>query len=127
MSITFLPDYLYNANRTISNPPMKKITLLFLLAILAIPFLSAQDTLTTEQPSEVPKKIYITKRIIGEAPTIDGRIEDAAWQTVAWGGSFSQMEPNDGAPPLQLPNLKFYTTTNLFMLAIECTMMHQTK
>ena len=79
---------------------MKKLTLLLVLVILVAPSLLAQETTITNELSEIPKKIYLTKRINGEAPTIDGQIEDAAWQSVAWGGDFTQMEPNDGGTPV---------------------------
>ncbi len=85
---------------------MKKITLLFLLTTLATIFSTAQENVLTTELSEIPKKIYLTKRIAGAAPTIDGRLDDAAWQGVAWGGDFTQMEPNDGGTPVAATQFK---------------------
>lgn len=87
---------------------MQKFTLLLVLTLLATTLLlaQAQTSQTTDQLSEIPKKIYLTKRITGEAPVIDGRIEDPAWQAVAWGGDFSQMEPNDGGTPVAATQFK---------------------
>jgi len=81
---------------------MQKFTLLLVLTLLVRTILLAQEQTpqTTNQLKEIPKKIYLTKRITGGAPVIDGRIEDPAWQAVAWGGDFSQMEPNDGGTPV---------------------------
>lgn len=51
-------------------------------------------TLAAQSPPE-----YTTTRIEGEPPTIDGVIDDAAWEAVEWGTDFHQRQPDDSAPP----------------------------
>ncbi len=95
---------------------MKKFALLLTLAILATTFLLAQnDSLTTEL-SDIPKKIYLTKKITGQKPAIDGKLDDAAWQAVAWGGDFTQLEPNDGGTPVAATQFKIlYDDENIYV------------
>ncbi|MEM1120840.1 MAG: DUF5916 domain-containing protein [Bacteroidota bacterium] len=78
---------------------MRKNTLVLMLAILASGSLYAQDETPTTDLADIPTKIYLTKRITGKAPKIDGFLDDPVWQTVEWGGDFSQLEPNDGGQP----------------------------
>jgi len=44
---------------------------------------------------------YTTQRIQGDAPTIDGDLDDPAWQQVEWGTDFHQRQPDDSAPVTQ--------------------------
>ncbi len=44
---------------------------------------------------------YTTQRIQGDAPTIDGNLDDPAWQQVEWGTDFHQRQPDDSAPVSQ--------------------------
>jgi len=95
---------------------MKKITLLFTLLILAITLLSAQNDSITTELSQIPKKIYLTKKVVGQKPTIDGKLDDAAWQAVEWGGDFTQMEPNDGGIPVAATKFKIlYDDENVYV------------
>jgi len=95
---------------------MKKITLLLPMAILAMTLLQAQDDTPTTELSEIPKKIYLTKKIIGQKPAIDGKLDDAAWQAVEWGGDFTQMEPNDGGTPVAATKFKIlYDDENIYV------------
>lgn len=79
---------------------MKKIALL-LVFVFAAPFIGfSQEEKLTDVLKDVPKKIYITKQISGEKPSIDGLLNDAAWDAVEWGGDFQQLESNDGGAPV---------------------------
>jgi hypothetical protein len=44
---------------------------------------------------------YETSRIIGDAPIIDGNLDDEAWNQVEWGGDFYQRQPSDELPVSQ--------------------------
>ena len=95
---------------------MKKITLLLTLALLATTLLYAQTDSPTTELSEIPKKIYFTKKITGQKPAIDGKLDDAAWQAVEWGGDFTQMEPNDGGTPVAATKFKIlYDDENIYV------------
>lgn len=56
------------------------------------------------QPS--PKRIYQTARLNGDPITLDGHLNDAAWQTVEWTGEFIQREPEDRAAPSRQTEFK---------------------
>ena len=44
------------------------------------------------------RRVYETRRAPAP-PTIDGQLDDAAWQGVEWAGDFVQREPDEGRPP----------------------------
>ena len=46
-------------------------------------------------------KTYTTNKITGDAPIIDERSTDAAWNKVDWGGDFVQWVPEEGEAPSQ--------------------------
>ncbi len=68
-----------------------------LLFGLSVPTL-ARDGVATRR--------YDTRRVEGEAPQVDGRVDDPAWDVVSWSGDFVQREPADGAPPSQQSQVK---------------------
>lgn len=54
--------------------------------------------------------------IHGEAPNIDGTLDDAAWNQVEWGGNFTQRMPEDGVDPSQQTSFKIlYDAKNLYV------------
>ncbi|MEO0732443.1 MAG: hypothetical protein AAFZ52_06385, partial [Bacteroidota bacterium] len=57
-------------------------TSFFVCALLS---LNAQDD----------RPVYETTRIEGPAPTIDGKLDDPAWDLVEWGTNFYQRQPDD--------------------------------
>ncbi len=60
-------------------------TSLFVI-FFCFPFLAdAQPPDMAENKTSI-KKTYFTKSIEGTAPTIDGVLDDAIWQSVSWGG-----------------------------------------
>jgi hypothetical protein len=62
-----------------------------------------------------PPRVYQTVRLTGPAPTIDGRLDDAAWSQGEWAGEFTQQLPTEGAPPTQPTELKvLYDDRNLY-------------
>lgn len=49
------------------------------------------STVARAQTSDQP--VYTTQRIEGEAPVIDGRLDDAVWQQVEWSSEYTQWQP----------------------------------
>jgi hypothetical protein len=47
----------------------------------------------------IQTRVYETARISGEAPVLDGRLDEPVWNEVDWSGDFVQRDPNDGAAP----------------------------
>jgi hypothetical protein len=79
---------------------MKFISLIPVLLLSMIVSLYAQAGETIET------RVYETKRVNGNTPVIDGRLDDPAWETVEWSGDFIQREPADGEPPTQQTKFK---------------------
>lgn len=71
-------------------------------AVVSVVFLVAASA----PARDVTTRRYDTRRVAGAPPRIDGRIDDAAWDVVAWSGDFVQREPTDGAPPAQPSEFK---------------------
>ncbi len=61
-------------------------------------------------------RIYTTSPIVGDAPVIDGVINDKAWDNVDWSGEFLQREPYEGQPATQKTDIKIlYDNSNLYI------------
>ncbi|MEL7159371.1 MAG: sugar-binding protein, partial [Bacteroidota bacterium] len=71
-------------------------TLLLLLLSTFFCYLQAQ-----EQERAADRPVYETTRLEGDAPTIDGKLDDPAWNLVEWGTNFHQRQPDDSAPVTQ--------------------------
>jgi hypothetical protein len=88
---------------------MRLITLLLLAQLLIFVDLSgqtAQHGASATGPAEqvdvvVGPPEYTTQRITGDAPTIDGTLNDPAWDQVEWGSDFFQRQPSDIEPVTQ--------------------------
>ena len=81
-------------------------------------FSQEQDSTTLEKT--IPKRIYVTKKVKATAPSIDGRLNDAAWEQVAWGENFTQRQPDDGAKPVAATKFKFLYDDEFFYAAFRC-------
>jgi len=100
-----------------------KRTVSFTLFILCV----FVNLLYGQQPSDVngsdsgkvvtrPKRVYVTQRITGEHPKIDGKLNDACWQQGNWSGDYRQYMPKGGAPPSQQTVLKvLYDNDNMYV------------
>ena len=71
-----------------------------LLWLFCLPLL-AQET-----PTTYPKRTYTTTAITGEAPTIDGNLDDPAWNLVEWTTDYVEFEPDVGTPPTEQTKMK---------------------
>jgi hypothetical protein len=68
----------------------------------------------------IDRKVFQTTTIRGEAPTIDGRLDEACWELVDWSGGYSQLEPDDKGPATQETQFKIlYDPKNVY-LAFRC-------
>ncbi len=78
--------------------------------------LFAQDS--DEKPQ---KKIALTQQIQGQSPTIDAKLDDPAWETVAWNADFIQQQPYPNEAPSQETAFKIlYDSKNLY-IAFRCS------
>ena len=63
-----------------------------------------------------PARVYNTVRLQAPPPTIDGRLDDRAWQEGEWSGDYTQHLPTEGAPPSQPTELKIlYDDHNVYV------------
>ncbi|MDT0557766.1 DUF5916 domain-containing protein [Ichthyenterobacterium sp. W332] len=93
---------------------MKSIT--FALSLFAA-FIAAE---IEAQDSIIPKRIYTTKVITGDAPTIDGVLDDSAWDLVEWTTDYIEFQPDVGTPPTEQTKMKIlYDAKNLYV-AFKC-------
>ena len=70
-----------------------------LLAGGAQPVLAQADGEPTVEEAVAPRPVYVTRRIDGAPPSIDGALDDSTWAQVPWSGSgFYQRQPDDTAP-----------------------------
>ncbi|WP_421871434.1 DUF5916 domain-containing protein [Marinoscillum sp.] len=56
--------------------------------------------------AEPPRRTYTTAHTGSITPTIDGLLDDEAWEQVEWAGDFIQRQPVDGAKPSQETQFK---------------------
>jgi hypothetical protein len=73
------------------------------------------------EPQKDTLKSYTTARLKGDAPHIDGLLNDAAWEQVEWGGGdFRQWQPDKGKPASVQTKFKIlYDAKNLYV-GIRC-------
>ncbi|WP_318343953.1 DUF5916 domain-containing protein [Flagellimonas baculiformis] len=88
----------------------------FILLTLLTFQLEAQDTTNV-----VPKKIYMTKDLGSETPpTIDGILDDPAWNLVEWGDNFIEQRPDENTPPGQQTAFKMVYGEKSLYIGIRC-------
>ena len=62
------------------------------------------------------KRFYTSQRLTGDAPKIDGVLDDSCWGDGTWSGNYTQQIPTEGAPPSAETDLKIlYDDKNLYM------------
>ncbi|MEM6720226.1 MAG: DUF5916 domain-containing protein [Bacteroidota bacterium] len=93
---------------------MKSFLLLY-VGLLCVPFLGHSQEKTTT----IPKRIYTTSQLQGEAPKIDGIIDDASWNSVEWAGDFIENQPDENTPPSQQTKFKIMYDAKFLYVAIR--------
>ena len=69
--------------------------------------------------SVVIKKKYFTKQT-NSSITLDGIHSEEAWNSVEWGGDFTQFTPNEGKQPSQQTNFKILYDEKFLYIAYRC-------
>jgi len=94
---------------------VRNAALVFLTLFFAY-FSQAQDS------TEVIIKKKYTTQALGEyaAPTINGILEDEAWNLVEWGGDYIEWQPDENTPPTHQTKFKIlYDSKNLY-IGVRC-------
>ncbi|WP_430906721.1 DUF5916 domain-containing protein [Maribacter sp. 2-571] len=86
-------------------------------ALLLLPILgNAQDSTTT-----VPKRIYETKPLLAQKPpSIDGMLDDTAWNTVAWSGDYIENQPDENTAPSVQTKFKLVYDKKFLYIGVRC-------
>ncbi|MDH7445407.1 DUF5916 domain-containing protein [Aquimarina sp. 2201CG14-23] len=78
-------------------------------------FMNAQDS------TIVKKRIYTTKPLNeSEVPTINGLIDEPAWDLVEWSGDFIENRPDENTPPSQQTKFKIIYDQKYLYVAYRC-------
>lgn len=64
-----------------------------------------------------PKRVYAARPLAGDAPVIDGRLDDACWREAeGWAGEFTQLTPRHAAAPTHPTRIKIlFDRRNLYV------------
>lgn len=88
---------------------MKKILAILFLVLVSIGYQFALS-------SAIEKKIYKTGRVNPHTPSIDGKLDDPAWEKVEWESGFIQSEPYEGKEPSEQTSFKIlYDDENIYV------------
>jgi len=94
---------------------MKKYSLLFLFFIVGISIAQANPGDTT-----IERKKYQTNRLRGGSVELDGIPSEEVWNSVEWGGDFTQWQPAEGKPPSQPTRFKILYDDRFIYVAYDC-------
>ncbi len=96
---------------------MKRIisTIIFLLIYGSVPAQNAPVAADT-----IEKKQYHTQKVTGSPIKLDGILNEPAWDAVAWGGDFTQYQPNEGKAPSQPTNFKILYDDKFLYVGYRC-------
>jgi hypothetical protein len=68
------------------------------------------------QDTVVKQPVYVTSRLMGAKPVIDGKLSDECWKEGTWTGDFHQWIPKEGAKPTYPTELNIqYDDKNLYI------------
>ena len=87
---------------------------LSLLLMIFIGMINGSDGLVAQE-----KLLYRAERISGAPPVIDGKADEAAWNSPGWEGGFIQREPYDGKMPTQMTEFKIIYDDEALYIAIR--------
>ncbi|KAB8151969.1 hydrolase [Kordia sp. TARA_039_SRF] len=85
------------------------------IGFLCIPFWGFSQ----ETSKSIPKRIYTTNLLQGEAPKIDGIIDDESWNSVEWASDFIENRPDENTPPTEQTKFKIMYDAKFLYVAIR--------
>ncbi len=94
---------------------MKKYSLLFLTLLVT---LTAVHALPGD--SSIIRKKYQTNRLQGGPIVLDGIASEEAWNSVEWGGDFTQWQPAEGKAPSYPTRFKILYDDRFLYIAYDC-------
>lgn len=101
---------------------MKSTKIIFLLLLLLgfnLPVLQAFQSPQTDS-TKIRQRNYMTNKVTGVAPVIDGLLDDACWGDLPWSGDFTTRSPKELLTPKQQTSFKLtYDDKNIYV-AVRC-------
>ena len=95
---------------------IKKFELLFFSLIYSVLVFSQSDPPKIDETQPAKTRSYTTQRLSTVKPVIDGKLDDACWDTGEWTGDYIQWIPKDGAAPTYPTYLKvLYDDKNIYV------------
>jgi hypothetical protein len=88
--------------------------------LLLLPLLSAallSQAVDQNQPRQVP---HLAVARASKPPLIDGRLDDAAWQTAAASDAFTQQSPFDGSKPSERTEMRVLYDDDALYIGFDC-------
>ena len=67
--------------------------------------------------------VQVTAARVAEPPSLDGRLDDAAWASAAAFTGFVQKDPDAGAPPSEPTSVRFLYTDDALWVGIDCAQL----
>lgn len=89
---------------------MKKRALVFIILFFAFSVFG----------ESFPKRTYYAQPLEAAAPEVDGRLNDACWQSRGWAGDFIQQQPNEGRPATEQTEFKILYDNRYLYVGIRC-------
>ncbi|AXG69453.1 carbohydrate family 9 binding domain-like protein [Kordia sp. SMS9] len=93
---------------------MKSFLLLY-IGFLCVPFLG----ISQEKSTTISKRIYTTGSVQGEAPKIDGLLDDESWNSVEWASDFIENRPDENTPPTEQTKFKIMYDAKFLYIAVR--------
>lgn len=82
--------------------------------------MSAFSTFSQTPQGVIPTRQYSTKSMGNETIVFDGKLDDAVWETVAWGADFTENQPDDGTAPSQKTQFKILYDEKYLIIGARC-------
>jgi len=89
-----------------------------LFKLLAISVLTSNIVFAQDSSTNYEKRTYTTKPISDNEPlTVDGVLDEDAWNLVEWTTDFTEFEPDVGTAPTEQTKMKIiYNDKNLYIV-----------
>ena len=99
---------------------IQKSFLSALFLLLNFQLCISQSAVDSIPETSFEKRVYTTTSIEGMPITIDGILDDAAWEKTQWSSNYMEFQPDNNTPPSQQTKMKIlYDDKNLYV-AFHC-------
>jgi len=101
-------------------PTSPRTLLCLALALPALAQEPAPNTVKDSGGTLRPKRVYQAARLQGQAPRLDGKLDDPCWATQgSWDADYTQREPREGAAPTHSTRIKLLYDNHYLYVAMH--------